>query len=432
MSERTRTTSRSVRRAPSPVGRWGWQRAGGTTHGRGRPCHGLAALLLLLTASLACAQVELRSAEPLLVDVGGQRVIDGWYVDPEVGAVETWQVEAERWPQAHHRWATGEGSKLRQEVAARPDRLEITHLRYLESNVTGVTSAGVRLPLDVLDGARFECIGTPRGDAEREGATWTGALGPEHVTVIKDLQYLRVDLPGGAVDFDCNPKGAWCPGVGICPGTARFTLIRYDDGWRLWAADGKARRGTIHDFKLVVTPASDLAVAEVHPAVNTRWTQPYTATSRINIGTLDVKRFDAYVQPGGTLTRDERFAELRPERVEGASITADELTLTIPVERDGIYLVSLLAGDPTRQIGPCGLSAGVGEPLEAASVPAGGYACWVTPGRAVGGTIEVSVTGDARICAAQAAPMMFANEDYLLDRGWWVSTDFHADDNLPL
>jgi len=80
-----------------------------TTHGRGRPCHGLAAALLL-TASLACAQVELRSVEPLQVDVGGQRVIDGWYLDPEVGAIETWQVEAEDWPQVYHRWAAGDGS----------------------------------------------------------------------------------------------------------------------------------------------------------------------------------------------------------------------------------------------------------------------------------------------------------------------------------
>lgn len=388
-------------------------------------------VLLLLSTRLAPAQVSLVSIEPLQIEVAGQRVVDDWYLDPPAEQVETRQVPADGWAQVYHRWAVGEGWKMRQEVAARPDRLEITHMRLLETGTVGVASTGVTIPLETFDGAFFECIGTITGGAQREGRTWRGALGPDDVTVIKNLEYLRVHLPGGALDFDGNHKGSWCPGEGICPGVERFTLIRYDDGWRLWAADGKARRGALHTMKLVVLPAREAPVADVHPVVNTRWTEPYIPTSRVNIGTFAVDRFAASVQPGGELTRDERFVDVQPERVEGAAITGGELTLTIPVERDGVYLVSLLAGDPEREIGPCTLSAGVDEPRQTAAVAAGDYACWVTPGRAVEGEIAVSVTGNARICALQAAPMMFANEDYLLDRGWWVSTDFHEDDALP-
>lgn len=403
-----------------------------TTHGRGRPCHRLIAiLLLLLTASLAFAQVDLVSVDPLMIDVSGQRVVDDWHLDPAVADVETWEVGAEGWEQVHHRWATGDGWRLRQEIAVRPDRLEITHLRFFETDTTGVSSAGVTISLDTLDGVSFECVGSPVGTVEREGRASTGTLGPGEVTRINNLEYLRVHLPGGAVDFDCNPKGAWCPSVGICPATARFTLLRYNDGWRLWSADGKARRGTIHDFKFIITPAGNLAVEDVHPVVNVRWTEPYGPTSRVNVGTLAVNRFDATVQPGGELTRDERFAGVRDERVEGASITGGTIVLGIPVDRDGVYLVTLLAGDPSRPIGPCALSAGVGDPLQTARVEAGDYDCWVAPGRAVDGAIALTVTGNARICAVQAAPMMFANEDYFLDRGWWVSTEFHADDDLP-
>lgn len=387
--------------------------------------------LLLLSTTIAFAQVELTSVEPLQVDVAGQRAIDGWHLDPETGEVETWQVDAEGWAQVHHRWATGEGWKLRQELAARDDRLEITQMRFFEPGVTGVSHAGVILPLEVFDGARFECIGSPRGDAERDGRVFTGSLGPDGVTRINDIEYLRVHLPAGAVDFDCNPKGTW-GAPGMIPAAVRFTLLRYDDGWRLWAADGKTNRGLIHDFKLVVTPASDTPVGNVHPEVNTRWTTAFQPTSRVNIGTTEVNRFDASAQPGGELTRDERFVNIAEERVEGAAISDDTLTLQIPVEVDGVYLVSLLAGDPEREIGPCALDAGVGEPRQTAAVAAGDFHCWVTPGRAVDGVITIAVTGDARICAMQAAPMMFANEDYLLDRGWWVSTDFHPDDNLPL
>ncbi len=391
----------------------------------------LVTALLLLTTSLAFAQIDLASVEPLQIEVAGQRVVDDWHLDPEGGDFETWQPQAEGWEQVHHRWATGEGWKLRQEIAVRADRLEITQLRLFETDAVGVSSAGVTLPLEALDGARFECIGSPVGESQRDGRTVTGTLGPDNVTRINNIEYLRVDLPAGAVDFDANPKGAWCTGPGMCPAVVRWTLLRYDDGWRLWTADGKARRGTIHDFKLVITPAGDTAVAEVHPDVNTRWTQPYQPTSRVNIGTTDVDRFDACVQPAGELTRDERFATSSPERVEGVSVSGDTLMLSIPVERDGVYLVSLLAGDTEREIGPCVLQAGVGEPRETAAVAAGDYACWVTPGRAVDGEVTVTLSGDARICAMQAAPMMFANEDYLLDRGWWVSTDFHEEDNLP-
>jgi hypothetical protein len=388
------------------------------------------ALLLLLTATFALAQMDLVSVEPLQVEVAGQRVVDDWHLDPAVEDVETWQVNVEGWAQVHHRWATGEGWKLRQEIAARSDRVEITQLRFFETGAVGVSSAGVTLPLEALDQARFECIGSPVGDAQRDGRTATGTLGPDDVKRINNIEYLRVHLPGGAVDFDGNPKGTW-GSAGMVPATVRWTLLRYDDGWRLWTADGKARRGTIHDFKLVIIPAADRPVEDVHPVIDTRWTNPYRPTSRINIGATDVDRFDACIQPAGELTRDERFADSSPERVEGVSTTDETLTLSIPVERDGVYLVSLLAGDADREIGPCVLQAGVGEARETARIAAGEYACWVTPGRAVEGEITVLLSGAARICAMQAAPMMFANEDYLLDRGWWVSTDFHEEDDLP-
>jgi hypothetical protein len=366
-----------------------------------------------------------------MIDLSGQRVVSDWHLDPPVAEAETWQVEAEGWDEVHHRWATSEGWRMRQEIAARADRLEITHMRLHETGTAGVASAGLTIPLETLDGALFECIGSPRGTVQREGRTSRGTLGPDDVTVIKNIEYLRVHLPDGGVDFDGNHKGAWTPGPGHGPGVQRFTLIRYDDGWRLWAADGKARRGSLHSLKLVITPASDTPIAEVHPVVNTRWTTPWLPTSRINIGATDVRRFDASALPGGEITRDERFADVQSERVEGASITGGELALSIPVERDGIYLVSLLAGDPARQIGPCALSAGVGEPRESSCVQPGDYACWVVPARALDGAISITVRGTARISAMQAAPMLFANEDFLIRRGWWVSTDLHEDDDLP-
>jgi len=389
-------------------------------------------LLLFLSATVACAQVELAAVDPLLINANGQGLVSEWYLDPPAGPGETWEVEAEGWEQVVHRWTTGEGWKLRQEIAVRPDRLEITQLRLLDSNATGVSGAGVVLPLELLDGAQFEVIGAPVGKVERDDRTAMGTLGPDQITRINNVEYLRLHLPGGSVDFDCNPKGTWCPGPGICPATLRFTLIRSDEGWRLFTASGKARVGIIHEFKLVISPALEVPVAEVHPVVNVRWTEPYGPTSLVNIGTSTVDRFTSTTLPDCELTLDERFIGIRDERVEGASIAGGTMVLEIPVERDGVYLVSMLAGDPGREIGPATVSAGVGEPVQTPTVRSGEYLSWALPGRAIDGTITVTISGNARICAAVAAPMMFANEDYHLERDWWVSTEFHPEDDLPL
>ncbi len=433
----------SVRRASPPSGRRATFTKCGTGRERGRPCQVLggaglavaavAVTALLLAATAAWAQIDLASVDPLQVDFAGTRLIEAMIVEPVPGvAPRTRQVPIEGWAQVHHRWLAEPGSKLRQEIAVRPDRLEFTHMRLLEPEVTGVTSAGVLLPLALIDGARAEFIGSPRPDgvATREDSAWSAILGPGGVTSVRSLRYLRLHLPGGAVDFDCAPKGTWCPGEGICRATPAWSLLRRGDGWRLYSADGKVRTGGIHEFKLVITPARPEPVAEVHPAVNVRWTTPYAPTVRLNFG-APVRGFEPCVLQGGTITRDERFVEVQPVRVEGVSVS-DEASFPVPVEIDGVYLISLLVGDPERATGPAEVFAGVGEPLRTPTVEAGEYDCWVLAGRSTNGAITVRLNGDFRLVAAQAAPMMFQVEDYLIDRGWWVSTEFDADDDLPL
>ncbi len=389
--------------------------------------------MILVAAILAHAQIDVASVEPLQVDFAGTRIIDGMIVEPAPGgAPRTWQIEAEGWAQVHHRWLAEPGSKLRQEIATRAHRLEITHMRLLEPDVTGVTSAGVLLPTALIDGVRAQFLGTPgpADAATREDSAWSAILGPGGVTSVRSLRYLRLHLPGGAVDFDCAPKGTWCPGQGICRATPAWSLLRRGDGWRLYSADGKVRTGGLHEFKLVMTPARAEPVAEVHPAVNVRWTNPYAPTVRLNFG-APVAGFEPCAIDGGDITRDERFAGVQPERVEGVSVSG-EAEFFIPVAPDGVYLVSLLVGDSAREIGPAQAFAGVGEPLQMPAVAAGDYDCWVLAGRSANRAITVRLSGEFRLVAAQAAPMMFEVEDYLLNRGWWVSTEFDAEDDLPL
>lgn len=64
-------------------------------------------------------------------------------------------------------------------------------------------------------------------------------------------------------------------------------------------------------------------------------------------------------------------------------------------------------------------------------VAAGEYGSWAISGHANSGVLELTLCGDFRLAAVAVAPMMYENEDFLFRRGWWLSTDFHPDDNLP-
>lgn len=405
-------------------------------------------LLALLAATAACAQFELASTDPLGISFAGEPLVRQVWVTPELDETAAIaEAPVAGWDHVLRVWQADEGSKLRQEIAVRPDRIELTHMRLVKPDITGSQVAGLLLPADLLDGVRVEFIGTPKGSALADGRVFSGTLGEGGVVSISYLKLLRLHLPAGAVDFDCEPRGFWAGSYGISRGASRWMIYRTDDGWLLVATDGKSRVGKLHDAKLVITPASDRAVDEVHPAAATRWTDPYYATVRVNIGDEPVAKYEtcaleaaddwvaSWADPGELrLERDERFVDVAPARIEGAAPVdpTQPSELRIRVERDGWYLVSLLVGSPERAVGPCELFADHGEPRTTPAVSAGEYGSWPVIARALGGVITVRITGDFRLVATQAAVMMYSNEDYLVERTWWVSPTRHPDDDLPL
>jgi len=135
------------------------------------------------------------------------------------------------------------------------------------------------------------------------------------------------------------------------------------------------------------------------------------------------------------LESDGRFAETAPVRAEGASpreaAAKDGPVLRLRTEREGYYLVSLLVGSPERAIGPCEVSTGRDEVRTMPRVAAGEYGSWAIVGHANSGVLELTLCGDFRLAAVAVVPMMYENEDFLFRREWWLSTDFHPDDNLP-
>ncbi len=405
-------------------------------------------LATLLAATAACAQFELASTDPLGISFAGEPLVQQVWVTPELDETAAIaEAPVAGWDHVLRVWQADEGSRMRQEIALRPDRIEFTHMRLVKPDITGSQVAGFLLPADLLDGVRVEFIGTPKGSATAEGRVFSGTLGEGGVTSIKYLKLLRLHLPAGAIDIDCEPRGLWAGSGGHSKFASRWTIYRADEGWLLVATDGKSRYGKLHDAKLIITPASERPVDDVHPLARTRWTDPYYPSLRVNIGATPVPKYESCSFESGDdwlaswadstalrLARDERFVDVAPARVEGATPVNPTLPveLRMRVERDGWYLVSLLVGSPERAVGPCEVFAGHGQPRATPVVAAGDYGSWPVIGHAVDGVITVRITGDFRLVAAQAAVMMYANEDYLVERSWWVSEDFHPDDDLPL
>jgi len=413
--------------------------------------HAMGLLLAALVAGPACAQFALQSPYPLEITFGDEPLIIDRSVAPEIeGAPSVVETQADGWESLLQVWHAAPGSRMRQEIALRSDRIELTHLRIVDPDITGSQSAGLLLTHGLLDGARVEIIGTPQpaGSATADGRVFAGKLGENGVRSIKYLKFLRLHTPAGPIDFDCNPRGFWVGSYNLTKAASRWSLSRTDDGWLLVAAHGKSRRGALHDAKLVISTGSTRPVDEVHPVARTRWTDPYTAAFRVNMGATPVPKYEMCVtQTAGDdwaaswsdaeslrPERDERFVDVSPVRVEGVALADPEkpARLRMRVERDGWYLVSLLVGSADRAMGPCDLFAGHGEPRTTPTVAAGEYGSWPVIARATDGLITVSITGNCRVVAAQAAVMMYANEDYLVERSWWVSEDFHPDDDLPL
>jgi len=425
----------------------------------------LLAASLLASASVP-ADLSLESAHPLTLTFHGRPLVIEQQLFPEMaGEPDLREVQVAGWQQAHHLWWADKTSRIREEIAVRADAFELTHVRLIQPKVHGFTSVALIIPHELLDGVQVEALGspTPAEHATQQGRAFTCKLGPEGVTRIKELLYLRVHLPGGALDFDLNVRGRWIGGDGITKRTAVWQLFRDKDGYHLHTGDNKSQWGGLHEFKLVIRPALDIPIEQVHPVASTRWTQPFPVALRVNFGEVAVEGYTTcslalpFAKPPGDgpgdnsaaaeatagwadpsllkLETNDRFAETAPVRVEGVSprdaATQPPSALKLRLERDGYYLVSLLVGSTDRVVGPCEVYGGVGEPRKAPQVAAGEYGSWPIVGHAVDGVLEVTLRGGFRLVAASAAAMMYENEDYLFGRGWWLSTEFHEGDHLP-
>ena len=269
-----------------------------------------------------------------------------------------------------------------------------------------------------------------------------GPLGPTAIAHVKQLRYLRLHHAAGAVDFDFHPQGHWTGETGVSARTADWSMRRTAAGYEFATAFGKAARGTLLEFKFVVRPADPRPVAEVHPPVANRWTDPYRNTLQLSFGERSVRRYIAAGAENSSARwrspdrlfrqRDDRFAATDPIRHEGVCPLESEAenVLEIDVARDGDYLVNLLVGAADRAIGPCRIRPGNRPEVTCPAVEVGRYDSWSVVARSQEGRLVLAFRGSFRLVAAGVAPMLYENEDYQFRRTWWVTPGWQPDARL--
>jgi len=352
--------------------------------------------MLLATASIFAADFELKSAAPLSLAWRGAPLIVAENAEPEFAP----NPNVTRVNDAiHHVWRVDEKSKTRVEAVVSADTFELTLVRLVEADVSGLVRYGFTVPLKFLDGRKVELVAdakNSKGKAATKGFT-AGTLGAKDIKTASLLTYLRVHHPDGDLDFDFNPRGCWTGEKTVTPHAAEWSMKRTAEGYVFSTAFSRTRAGTLQEFKVVIRPADKRPVIDVHPRTPTRWTDGYR-----NILRLDKDK-----------------------------IRIEDNSLQVRVPRDGWYLVNLLAGAPDRAIGPCEVWADATKKRQMPRVTAGDSDTWTLVARAVNEMITLRFRGDFHVTALAATPMLYENEDYLFRRGWWLSTQRHPDDKLP-
>ncbi|MFP3903583.1 MAG: hypothetical protein ACLFWB_04995 [Armatimonadota bacterium] len=398
---------------------------------------------------VACCEAEFKvvSPAPPGVQYGETALISRTHIEPVIQTeADVSEVTVDGWSAVYHRWSADDRSKMREEIAARADAFEITMVRLVEPDVSYVLRYALEIPHEALDGVSVELMGRPlpAGAAEEKGNTFTATLGPDGVTNIQNLLYLRIPLPSGTIDLDTNCRGQWTGPTGVTQASADWDLERTAECWMLSTTDTKNSSGGLQEFKVRFTEALPYDVGDVHLRSGVRWTKAYQADPRINFGETELKWYEPCPVPDGELVRwddpeavaiqrDDRFTDDSPGRVEGVVPLdpSNRTMLEVPVARDGYYFFSMLVGAPDRALHGTTLHAGFRGPTEMPTVGAGDYGNWIVVAHAREGLIGVTFDGDFRIVTLALAPLMYEEEDFLFRRSWWLSTEFHRDDDLP-
>ncbi len=361
--------------------------------------------LLAATTAASTAGFELQSASPLSVTWRGAPLIVAEKAGPEFApAPAVTRVDAAGWEAVHHVWRADAKSKTRIEVAVAADTFELTLVRLVAADVAGAATYAFTVPHEFLDGRTAEIIAEPDGKTGKAGrkGVMTGTLGPREIKSASQIACLRVRHPAGGLDFDFNPRGWWTSGSTVTPRAAEWNMRRTRGGYVFSTGVSHALAGTLQEFKLVIRRADPRPVNEVHPRAATRWTDGYRNALRLKADAIHIER-----DPQG------------------------DATIQLRVPRDGYYLVNLLAGAPDRAIGPCELWAGENRKRDMPRVAAGDFDTWTVVAHAVNNRITLRFRGDFLLSAVGVAAMLYDNEDYLFNRGWWLSPQRHPDDTLP-
>lgn len=411
--------------------------------------HPVTMALVLLTAS-GCA-AETLEAGPFSLDVAPELVLrvndetlirgdrcaafSGLRPDPRV-LVDPAEGRVLRDGNAVTVLATNGRNALRREVMV---TAEAVHLTF-EMRIFGATGGShlqyeLLTPGTYLDGVEYEAwTGRPRGPLRTETGTFSTEETAPFEYLLRTTRYAILKRPGAECSLDFNPGGPW---VGESNYGHNHSANPYHDGedfrWLMLCAGGA--NGGIFRGKVIVRPGA-VPHEAIHSTTEVAYTRGFPPSLAVDFTNADTSDGD-YVP--FALTDDCRWRDPADVRVvgrDGGGVLYRDFAMPSEPGREGVldltqrsghYLLTLNVRDPQEDTGPFTVTGPDGPLFEDVTVEKGRYWFETAHLRFSDGAATLRFSGDWKVGALALQPILYASEDFILDRPFWNMNVEHGE-----
>jgi hypothetical protein len=403
--------------------------------------HGLALALLILTALPAAA--ETLEAGPFTLEVGpelvlrvdGQTLFEGdrcvafrglkpdvpLLVDPSSG-------EVLREGNVVTTIAARDRNTFRREVMVTADAVHITwQMRIFGATGGSHLQYDLLTPGEFLDGAQYQAwTGRPRGPLQTETGTFSLEESEPLEYLVRTGRYLTIDSGNAQFSLDLNPAGPW---VGESNYGENYSANPWHDGSRFhfMSLCAGGSHGGIFRGKVIIRPGLT-PYEEIHSTAEVAYTRGFPPSLAVNFSEAadPTGQYEAYAPGENYRWRDPEAVRIiehdgggllyRDAAVPSETGAAGVLELS---QRSGHYLLTLNMRDPEQAIGPFTVASPDGPLFEDVTVEAGQYWYRTAPLGFRDGQATLRFSGDWAIGALTLQPILYATEDFVLDRPFW-------------
>lgn len=327
------------------------------------------------------------------------------------------------------------------EVAVAPGRAEITWAGVVPAGDYGLEKKMFRyvfaVPCEVLKGVPYEYFyGMHRSGRPKKSGTFTGKE-PENKIIIGHIRHLKL---GGKLNMliDFNPCGPWGVFMEDPSEAYKAHLMRKGDHYYFISPFARAGRGGRAGGKVVILSGYTASLEAAHPVDNTSYTWPWPTLAMVQftpgkpVTGFKFADFPGYDQDflawqkqpfkaesgKGWIKLSAKAKVISPNAKSAkgpifsggvAAKGAAQFRVNLP---DALVLVNCMVSGKGE--------IRCGDRTESFNLAGNNVTTVTIPVNVKNKTLDIAIDGEWRLSGIVVQLLMFANEDYLFDRNWWM------------